>query len=446
MHFICAPKSSWLYLTLVKMVLMMTYYLAKSKPRPQTGVKFNKLSSTSSYTFFAVMESPSFILVVCLMIQCHGSSHFHYLQKGEEVTLSCGTCQWEADVDSDNTVDCILSKTRNYSNKSEGPTGKPKLCDNKEIKRSEPNVCDISIKRGFFACVNDFKSDSCFIYPFKPCAHQVESFIVAQEEPDMVSAPVMESSVNVSAGGSVNLTCIFTTKGNYSNKAFVVYWIKTGAESSTCVYSFHFDSDYNAGFDGHCSIDKDLLLRRSNATKPSLTDTNTHNLMISNATHSDSGQYVCALRVNKNQQHWTIITNTTVTVGDPVKPDVYIEANPTTTGITTVEFNPIYMTGVVVPIILIAVVIILLRRRSAGTKAPQTVIFQSYQHGEAEDDNDDCSPYAVSQREQEPMYSLIQLTEQKTDCSTSGNGELASKASGHKAIMKNNSIYETAGP
>ncbi|XP_048088159.1 uncharacterized protein LOC125286891 isoform X2 [Alosa alosa] len=368
------------------------------------------------------MESLSFILLVCLMIQCHGFTHFHCLQKGEEVTLSCGTCQWEADVDSDNRVDCTLSK--NYSNRPECPAGTPDLCN--EIKRNTSRMCDISVKRGFFACVNDFKSDSCFIYPFKPSAHHMESYIVAQEEPEMVSEPVMESSVNVSAGGSVNLTCIFTTKGNYSNQPFVVYWIKTGAESSTCVYSFHFDSDYKAGFDGHCSIDKDLLLRRSNTSKPSLTDTNTHNLMISSAAHSDSGQYVCALQVNKNQQHWRVITNTTVTVGDPVKPGIYVA-------------------GVVVPIILIAVVIILLRRRSAGTKAPQTVIFQSDQHGEAEDD-DECSPYAVSQREQEPMYSLIQLTEQKTDCSTSGDGELASKASGHKAIMKNNSIYETAGP
>ncbi|XP_076148040.1 uncharacterized protein LOC143132420 isoform X2 [Alosa pseudoharengus] len=389
------------------------------------------------------MESPSFILLVCLMIQCHGSTHFHYLQKGEEVTLSCGTCQWEADVDSDNRVDCSLSKTGNYSNRPACSAREPDLC--KEIKRNTSRMCDISVKRGLFACVHYSRNGSCFIHPFNASAHHVESYIVAQEEPEMVSEPVMKSSVHVSTGKSVNLTCIFTTKGHYSNQPFVVYWIKTGAESSTCVYSYQMDVYHGAGFD-HCSIDKDLLLRRSNTSHPSLTDTNTHNLIISNATHSDSGQYVCVLQVDKNQQHWSVITNTTVTVGDTVKPDVYIEANLTTTGITTVEFIPIYMAGVVVPIILIAVVIILLRRRSAGTKATQTVIFQSYQHGEAEDNDDECSPYAVSQREQEPMYSLVQLTEQETDCSTSGDGELASKASGHKTIMKNNSIYETAGP
>ncbi|XP_076148043.1 uncharacterized protein LOC143132420 isoform X4 [Alosa pseudoharengus] len=370
------------------------------------------------------MESPSFILLVCLMIQCHGSTHFHYLQKGEEVTLSCGTCQWEADVDSDNRVDCSLSKTGNYSNRPACSAREPDLC--KEIKRNTSRMCDISVKRGLFACVHYSRNGSCFIHPFNASAHHVESYIVAQEEPEMVSEPVMKSSVHVSTGKSVNLTCIFTTKGHYSNQPFVVYWIKTGAESSTCVYSYQMDVYHGAGFD-HCSIDKDLLLRRSNTSHPSLTDTNTHNLIISNATHSDSGQYVCVLQVDKNQQHWSVITNTTVTVGDTVKPGIYVA-------------------GVVVPIILIVVVIILLRRRSAGTKAPQTVIFQSYQHGEAEDNDDECSPYAVSQREQEPMYSLVQLTEQETDCSTSGDGELASKASGHKAIMKNNSIYETAGP
>ncbi|XP_062381236.1 uncharacterized protein LOC134069300 [Sardina pilchardus] len=252
------------------------------------------------------------------MIQCHGSTHFHYLKKGEEVTLSCGTCQWEADVDSDNRVDCNVSKTGINSKKSECPAGTLTPCS--EMKRSSSRMCGLYVKRGFFVCTT-VKSDSCFIHPFKPSAHHVESFIVAQEEPDMVSDPVVESSVHVSAGGSINLTCIFTIKGSYSNQRFVVYWIKTAAESSTCVYSFHLDAGYDSGFDEHCAIDKDLLLRRSHTSLPSLTDTNTHNLTISNATHSDSGQYVCALQVNiNNQQHWRVITNTTVTVGDPVKP------------------------------------------------------------------------------------------------------------------------------
>ena len=56
------------------------------------------------------------------------------------------------------------------------------------------------------------------------------------------------------------------------------------------------------------------------------------------------------------------------------------------------------------------------------------------------------SPYAVGQGEQEPAYSLVQLTNQKTDPMFSGDGELTSDPSADEAIMRMNSIYETSGP
>ena len=132
----------------------------------------------------------------------------------------------------------------------------------------------------------------------------------------------MENSVLVSGGESINLTCAFKRKGSYSNKPFVVYWIKTGAQSSTCVYSFSYVGYGDSGFDDHCAIDKDLLLRRSHTSKPSLDDNNIHNLKISKATQSDRGQYLCVLQVNTysyNQHAWAVITNTTVIVGNPGK-------------------------------------------------------------------------------------------------------------------------------
>ncbi|XP_042566735.1 uncharacterized protein LOC116225212 isoform X2 [Clupea harengus] len=204
--------------------------------------------------------------------------------------------------------------------------------------------------RGFFACVNA-TSDSCFMHPFKPSSHHVESFIVAQAEPDIVSKPVMENSVLVSGRESINLACAFKTKGNYSNNPFVVYWIKTGAQSSTCVYSFDYDG-YDSGADHHCAIDKDLLLRRSNTSKLSLDD-NIHNLKISNATQSDRGQYLCVLMVNTNsQQYWAVITNTTVIMDNP-------------------DSHLIYVIGVLVPVLLllpvIIIIIILLKRKPAET-------------------------------------------------------------------------------
>ncbi|XP_031443287.1 uncharacterized protein LOC116225237 isoform X3 [Clupea harengus] len=286
--------------------------------------------------------------------------------------------------------------------------------------------------RGFFACVNA-ESDSCFMHPFKPSSHHVESFIVAQAEPDIVSGPVMENSVLVSGGESINLTCDLKTKGYYPNNPFVVYWIKTGAHSSTCVYSFDYATD-DFGFDAHCAIDKDLLLRRSHTSKPSLDDNNIHNLKISKATQSDRGQYLCVLQVNTysyNQHAWAVITNTTVIVGNP-------------------DSHLIYVIGALVPVLLllpviIIIIIILLKRKSAETKVSQTTITQRYQNGEGVDD-DDCSPYAVSQGEQEPAYSFIQLTNQKTDPVFSGDGELTSDPSADEAITRMNSIYETSGP
>ena len=86
-----------------------------------------------------------------------------------------------------------------------------------------------------------------------------------------------------------------------------------------CVF-FDYGAGYDSGFDDHCAIDKDLLLRRSHTSRPFLDDNNIHNLKISNATQSDRGQYLCVLQVNiYNQQYWAVITNTTVIVDNPGK-------------------------------------------------------------------------------------------------------------------------------
>ena len=118
--------------------------------------------------------------LMTVFFSLEGSTHFHYLKKGEEVTLSCETCQWQADVNSDNKVDCNIIGSI-YTTTSICPTRRQDLCQ--EIKRNKPTSCEIRVMRGFFACVNA-TSDSCFMYPFKPSSHHVESFIVAQAEPD----------------------------------------------------------------------------------------------------------------------------------------------------------------------------------------------------------------------------------------------------------------------
>lgn len=132
-----------------------------------------------------------------------------------------------------------------------------------------------------------------------------------------MARPVMESSVKV--GGLIDLLCTLKTAG-ISDSPLVVFWIKTSAHISTCVYSFYFTSSAQQGFDENCVIDNDLQIRRSTTSKNSHQN---HNIMIRNASQSDSGQYLCVVDIlRENHRYWTILTNITVTVGDPalVKP------------------------------------------------------------------------------------------------------------------------------
>ncbi|KAL2077143.1 hypothetical protein ACEWY4_026647 [Coilia grayii] len=393
-----------------------------------------------------MMESPSLILLVICLTQCYGSTHFYYLSKGDKETLSCKTCQWEADVDSNMKVDCRISGNNTIPVDS---------C--KEIKQINSSSCQIRVKKGFYACVEVNKSGSPFIYPFRPSADHVESFVVAQAQPDMVSGRVIESSERVAVGETINLTCTFTTLKKYSNQAFVVYWIKGGGNSSTCMYSYGLDAgaeSNNHGFDTNFPTDKKLLFRMSNTTQPSSSNISIHNLNISNATYSDHGLYQCALQMD---QDWTIITKTTVIITNQEsgKTDILNNITSTAAGTTHIKtsnttdadsghagFDPTYLIGVLIPVILVIIVIVVLRWR---TKVPQTTITQR-NVSEEDTDNDDCSPYAVSQREGEPAYSLIQRPKQKTDVMANGEEGLTSVPTGDERIMRMNSIYETSGP
>lgn len=128
----------------------------------------------------------------------------------------------------------------------------------------------------------------------------------------MVSEPVVESSAYFSPGELMNLTCTFQAKKNFSSNPFVVYWIKSSGSSSVCLYSYQHSSPANDGLHKHCS--PGLVSKTSTTTQPLLQN---HNLILSDATYSDNGQYVCVLQVYmKAYQHWRIITNTTIIVED----------------------------------------------------------------------------------------------------------------------------------
>lgn len=114
-----------------------------------------------------------------------GYTHFHILKKGEEIEISCETCQWEAEVNADDRSDCNFLNNHSYS-VLPCPAPKEALC--KELLGRTSNSCQLIVKRGFYACVSvpkfEFKDHDCFIQPFKPSAHHVESFLVAEEDPN----------------------------------------------------------------------------------------------------------------------------------------------------------------------------------------------------------------------------------------------------------------------
>lgn len=115
--------------------------------------------------------------------------------------------------------------------------------------------------------------------------------IVVKDVPDL------ETQVTKQERESINLTCHFTAAKDYSDKPFSVYWIKTISEESTCLYSFSHEIHDAQTYNQHCLTDKDLLKRVTHTSYPSQNGRNYHHLKMNNVTHSDSGQYVCALNV-----------------------------------------------------------------------------------------------------------------------------------------------------
>uniref|UniRef100_A0AAR2IJ08 Ig-like domain-containing protein n=1 Tax=Pygocentrus nattereri TaxID=42514 RepID=A0AAR2IJ08_PYGNA len=137
----------------------------------------------------------------------------------------------------------------------------------------------------------------------------------------VTSTPEETSSLTVPEGESVSLKCSFTFTREYNGVPFVVYWIKTVGESSTCVYSYDYSKHRSPQYGHHCAVQKDLLNRLSNPTEGQ----NSHNIRISEVMESDSGQYLCAVQVdpiNKNtaKGNWKVIKRVTVITSTPEKP------------------------------------------------------------------------------------------------------------------------------
>ncbi|KAK1802279.1 hypothetical protein P4O66_021947, partial [Electrophorus voltai] len=191
------------------------------------------------------------------------------------------------------------------------------------------------------------------------------------------SMPEITNLVKVKEGESVPLHCSFTFTQNYEHKNFVVYWIKTSGKNSTCVYSYDFE--WNSIKRGHhCDVHGHLLDRLSNQT----IEPYTHNITIRAAMESDSGQYLCAIHVNTNNNggNWKVISNITVSLHKAKTPD--LETNKWASGSeNSIAGNksvddpliPLYITLPILLCLLVASVVAFMKRTAITSPGNQLV-------------------------------------------------------------------------
>ncbi|XP_017567090.1 uncharacterized protein LOC108435631 [Pygocentrus nattereri] len=357
-----------------------------------------------------------FTLLLRSLGQSYGHTQFIYTEE-KELKLRCETKKWQISTESDNQIDlnCTVKCDRNEIRDLE--------CDDDDgddddgDDDSQPkHACKLIVKSGFFACVNSL--DAGFLFPFKPPPNAIHSFIVAVQNKDITPTPEEPSSLTVPEGESVSLNCSFTFTEEYDGVSFVVYWIKTVGESSTCVYSYDYSPYELLALGHHCTIQEDLLNRLSNQTKGQ----SSHNIRISEVMESDSGQYLCAVQVhpsNKNtaEGNWKVIERVTVSVHKDKRPQptrttvtqtTTEETTKKTTEETTKEtpekvsdvdrLKPLYVALPIILCLLLIVLVVFMRKKCITSQGRQT----GQQREEVPDM--DCSPYAVGNGEEGSFF------------------------------------------
>ncbi|XP_036440295.1 uncharacterized protein LOC118817583 [Colossoma macropomum] len=378
------------------------------------------ISKPSLVNEMEVMVWLCFSLLLCFLGKCHGQTQFIYTEK-DEVELRCKTNKWQISTESDNRIDlnCSVKCDHNKIVDLECDDDDDDDNDDSQPKR----VCKLKVKSGFVACVKSLEPG--FLYPFKPSPNIIHSYIVAVPNKDITSTPEKTSSLKVTEGESVSLNCSFTFKQEYNGVPFVVYWIKTVGQSSTCVYSYDYSLYEPVVLGHHCNVQEELLNRLSNQTK----ERNSHNIRISEVMESDSGQYLCAVQVHPNNKNtakgnWTVIQRVTVSVHKDKRPQpTMTTVTQTTTEETTkrttkkttqkttkttkktteenIDDDRLKAMYIAVPIILcllLIVVVVFIRKKCITSQGSQTV----QQREEAP--NLDCSPYAVGNGEEGTFF------------------------------------------
>ncbi|KAJ8247891.1 hypothetical protein GJAV_G00251750 [Gymnothorax javanicus] len=264
-------------------------------------------------------------LLLLLIVQAQGATYFLYRGRDEPGIMRCEHKAWLIDLDYDDEVDCrFILKDKGSEESSEEKSECQELKKYKNtLKRCtmEKTKNCIIVKNpeeinGVFACVD--KPGLKYIHPLNN-TDKNDYFIIAFKKLDVLeSSSVTEkhSHIDIQDGEPIFLTCNFSISPAFSTYRYVVYWIKISDKGSTCVYSYNLDDDYEIHYNVYRHIGNNLLTRISNSTAVNpYTFNHHHNLTIISATHSDSGQYLCALNVIKEgKSNWAVISNVTVTM------------------------------------------------------------------------------------------------------------------------------------
>ncbi|XP_049327278.1 uncharacterized protein LOC111191148 isoform X7 [Astyanax mexicanus] len=350
------------------------------------------------------MSTLCFILLLFFLGKCRGETRFIYKTEDKEEKLECKTNKWQISTTSNNTIDLNCSVQCETGRTVElDDLENPSFCS-KDKDSQSGSVCSLKVEEsGYYSCVKSL--DSGFLFPFKSSPNNViQSYIIAVQNPALTieSGKRSSSLVNVAEGGSVTLNCSFNFTQGYNLNKFIVYWIKTVEQNSTCIYSFDYDQN-KPTYGHHCDEPPDKFRFTYQSEGPF-----THSIKISEVKSSDRGQYRCALQMDtsvkesKTAVNWKVIENVTLRVHNPTPP--HSTDQPETPKIPETPNIPQGSTAVYVGVsmllcvLLLAGVFVFIRKRRFLSAGPQTV---QQQRDNKETLDADCSPYAVGRGDQE---------------------------------------------
>uniref|UniRef100_A0ACB8E5C8 Uncharacterized protein n=2 Tax=Sphaerodactylus townsendi TaxID=933632 RepID=A0ACB8E5C8_9SAUR len=201
--------------------------------------------------------------------------------------------------------------------------------------------------------------------------------------------------------GNITLTCGLQIK--HSSKVLTLYWIKETVPN-LCLFSASSEGSHGSNFskDVNCCVDADIKKRR---TAPPVNFSGrwlNHSLTIINAIPSDSGKYLCVVTIWSNKHVWKIASNVSVEVQNSTL------SRESTTAYSLMKQLQISL-GVIVSVIPVCGAIWLLcwKKKAKGNPAAE----RPRSRMEIELEGDDCSPYAVSSRndidKDEALYSVV---------------------------------------